>query len=105
MKIVADDNMPLVRELFSPYGEVVTCPGRELTAAHLVDADVLLVRSVTPVNAALLEGSPIQFVGSATIGVDHVDMDYLTSRNIRALGTVSSATRLAQRNGGHCRLR
>ncbi|MAZ69269.1 4-phosphoerythronate dehydrogenase [Porticoccus sp.] len=83
MKIVADDNMPLVRELFSPYGEVVTCPGRELTAARLVDADVLLVRSVTPVNAALLEGSPIQFVGSATIGVDHVDMDYLTSRNIR----------------------
>jgi len=83
MKIVADDNMPLVRELFSTYGEVVTCSGRELTAAHLVDADVLLVRSVTPVNAALLEGSPVQFVGSATIGVDHVDMDYLASRNIQ----------------------
>jgi len=69
--------------LFSTYGEVVTCSGRELTAAHLVDADVLLVRSVTPVNAALLEGSPVQFVGSATIGVDHVDMDYLASRNIQ----------------------
>jgi erythronate-4-phosphate dehydrogenase len=83
MKIVADDNMPLVRELFSPYGEVVTCPGRELTAAQLVDADVLLVRSVTPVNAALLKGSPVQFVGSATIGVDHVDIDYLTSKGIQ----------------------
>lgn len=83
MKIVADDNMPLVRELFSPYGEVVTCPGRELTAAHLVDADVLLVRSVTPVNAALLKDSPVQFVGSATIGIDHVDINYLASRNIQ----------------------
>ncbi len=83
MKIVADDNMPLVRELFSPYGEVVTWPGRELKAAHLRDADVLLVRSVTPVNAALLKGSPVQFVGSATIGVDHVDTDYLVSGGIQ----------------------
>lgn len=82
MKIVADENMPLVRELFSPYGEVVTVPGRELDAAQLKDADVLLVRSVTRVNSALLEGSPVRFVGSATIGVDHVDQVYLESSDI-----------------------
>jgi len=82
MKIVADENMPLVRELFSPYGEVVTYAGRELTAEHVWDADVLLVRSVTLVNAGLLEGSRVGFVGSATIGVDHVDQRFLGQRDI-----------------------
>lgn len=82
MKIVADENMPLVKEIFAPFGEVVTYPGRELTAAHVWDADVLLVRSVTLVNTALLEGSRVKFVGSATIGVDHVDRHYLSQRNI-----------------------
>jgi erythronate-4-phosphate dehydrogenase len=82
MKIVADENMPLVREMFSPYGEVVTYPGRELTSEHVWDADVLLVRSVTLVNSSLLEGSRVKFVGSATIGVDHVDQHYLAQRGI-----------------------
>lgn len=82
MKIVADENMPLVRELFSPYGEVTTCPGREIDSQQVKDADVLLVRSITRVNAALLEGSRVRFVGSATIGVDHVDQHYLEGRNI-----------------------
>ncbi|TNE80325.1 MAG: 4-phosphoerythronate dehydrogenase [Gammaproteobacteria bacterium] len=82
MKIVADENMPLVRELFSPYGEVETFPGRELCAAQVKHADALLVRSVTHVSSALLEGSNVRFVGSATIGVDHVDQRYLESRNI-----------------------
>jgi len=82
MKIVADENMPLVRELFSPYGEVVTYPGRELRAEQVRDADVLLVRSVTRVNGELLKGSNVRFVGSATIGVDHVDRHYLDNRDI-----------------------
>jgi len=82
MKIVADENMPLVREFFAPYGEVVTYPGRELHAVQVKDADVLLVRSVTRVNSALLEGSSVRFVGSATIGIDHIDQHYLANRNI-----------------------
>lgn len=82
MKIVADENMPLVKELFSPFGEVLTFAGRELTAEHVWDADVLLVRSVTLVNAGLLEGSRVRFVGSATIGVDHVDQHFLEQRGI-----------------------
>ncbi|MCV6604264.1 MAG: 4-phosphoerythronate dehydrogenase, partial [Porticoccaceae bacterium] len=82
MKIVADENMPLVRELFSLYGEVVTLPGRNLCARDIQQADVLLVRSVTQVNRQLLEGSQVGFVGSATIGVDHVDTDYLRTNNI-----------------------
>ena len=83
MKIVADDSMPLVRELFSPYGEVVTLPGRDITDHDVQQADVLLVRSVTQVNESLLGGSKVKFVGSSTIGADHIDQSYLQDKGIK----------------------
>lgn len=83
MKIVADENMPLVSEMFSAYGEVETFPGREIGPEQVKDADVLLVRSVTPINAELLAGSSVRFVGSATIGTDHVDQGYLEKNGIQ----------------------
>ncbi|KFZ36749.1 erythronate-4-phosphate dehydrogenase [Shewanella mangrovi] len=83
MKLVVDENMPYVRELFSDFGEIVSLNGRHMTAEQVADADVLLVRSVTKVNQALLaQNSKLKFVGSATIGTDHIDHDYLTSRDI-----------------------
>ncbi len=56
LKIVADENMPLVKELFSPYGDVRLIPGRSIRSEDVLDADVLLVRSVTSVNSKLLQG-------------------------------------------------
>ncbi len=82
MRIVADENMPLVQALFSPFGEVIVRPGRQISAADLKDADALLVRSVTRVDATLLADSQLQFVGSATIGTDHVDQLLLNARGI-----------------------
>lgn len=82
LKIVADENIPFVQEAFGRFGTVHCYAGRALTAAHVRDADVLLVRSVTPVDAALLDGSAVRFVGSATIGTDHVDEAYLAARGI-----------------------
>jgi len=82
MKIVADENMPGVSALFGHLGEVRLVPGRGLSAAQVADADVLLVRSVTRVDRRLLEGSRVTFVGSATIGTDHVDLDYLARGGI-----------------------
>ncbi|QUX95970.1 erythronate-4-phosphate dehydrogenase [Marinomonas sp. CT5] len=82
MKIIADENMPNAEALFSHLGVVELVNGRTLTNAQVRDADVLLVRSVTKVNQALLEGSSVRFVGSATIGVDHIDLEYLTKTNI-----------------------
>ena len=55
MKIIADQNMPLVEQLFSQYGEVQLLPGRAITSADLVDTELLLVRSVTRVDRDLLE--------------------------------------------------
>lgn len=82
MKIVADENIPYVTEFFAPFGEVVTAPGRHLSADQVRDADILLVRSVTKVGEALLSGSKVRFVGTCTIGVDHLDTEYLRRNHI-----------------------
>ena len=82
MKIVADENIPCVAAAFASLGEVTLRPGRAMTPEDVRDANILLVRSVTRVCAELLEGSRVQFVGSATIGFDHVDRDYLHARGI-----------------------
>src|SRR5690606_20160554 len=82
MNILVDENIPQGREVFSAYGTVTTFHGRKLTAADVRDADALLVRSITKVDGGLLEGSRVKFVGTATIGVDHIDQDYLRARGI-----------------------
>jgi len=82
MKIVADANIPFVRECFSSIGEVELSGGRQITPDVLIDSDILLVRSITQVDGKLLAGSKVRFVGTATIGFDHVDIDFLRSNNI-----------------------
>jgi len=84
MHILVDENIPQGREVFSAYGSVSTFHGRKLTAAEVRDsgAEALLVRSITKVNASLLDGSNIKFVGTATIGVDHIDQTYLKEYGI-----------------------
>ncbi|QDF75028.1 MULTISPECIES: 4-phosphoerythronate dehydrogenase [Shewanella] len=83
MKILADENMPYVEALFADLGEVERVDGRTLTADQVKEADVLLVRSVTKVNKSLLQDCErLTFVGSATIGMDHLDLDYLKQRGI-----------------------
>jgi len=97
MKIVADENIPCVTQAFSTLGEVTLLPGRQLCAADVRAADILLVRSVTRVGRELLEGSPVRFVGSATIGFDHVDRDYLGQQGIGfATAPGSNATSAAE---------
>jgi erythronate-4-phosphate dehydrogenase len=82
MRIVADANIPFVRECLSSVGEVRVLSGRDITPQVVADADALLVRSITPVNEQLLGGSPVRFVGTATIGFDHVDVPYLGRNGI-----------------------
>ncbi|MCT8954439.1 4-phosphoerythronate dehydrogenase PdxB [Pseudomonas lundensis] len=75
MLIVADENIPLIEEFFTSFGEIRRLPGRQITRADVHDADVLLVRSVTRVDRELLEGSAVKFVGTCTIGTDHLALD------------------------------
>ena len=82
MKVIADPNIAAVEEAFSDLGDVQLVPGRKWTPSLVRHADVLLVRSVTRVDARLLQGSRARFVGTATSGVDHVDREYLARRDI-----------------------
>jgi len=82
MKIIADENIPCVEQAFASLGEVSLLPGRGMQPEQVRDADILLVRSVTSVDRTLLEGSSVRFVGSATIGFDHVDRAWLQQHDI-----------------------
>ena len=82
-RIIADQNMPHVEAYFGHLGEVKLMAGREIDSQAIQGAEILLVRSVTQVNQSLLEGSSVRFVGSATAGTDHVDLDYLKKNNIQ----------------------
>ena len=77
MRILADENIPFIDAFFADFGEIRRMPGRAINRAALQQADVLLVRSVTRVDRRLLEGTPVRFVGTCTIGTDHLDLDYL----------------------------
>jgi erythronate-4-phosphate dehydrogenase len=83
MKIVADENIPLLSSFFEQFGDIVKLPGREISNEDLRDADVLIVRSVTSVNQDILQNTPVKFVGSCTIGMDHVDTEYLDKQGVR----------------------
>jgi erythronate-4-phosphate dehydrogenase len=93
MKIVADENIPLLHEAFGPLGEVVALAADAIHPDSVRDADALLVRSVTPVNALLLSGSRVRFVATATIGTDHVDRAYLREHGIGFASAAGSNAR------------
>lgn len=82
MKIVADRNIVGLESVIGPLADMQMVEGRQLTNAQLKNAKVLLVRSVTEVNHKLLANTPVAFVGSATAGQDHIDLDYLTTAGI-----------------------
>jgi len=82
MRLVIDDACYAYDTIFSDFGEIIALPGRSIDSTSVKDADVLIVRSRTKVNQALLEGSKVKFVGSTVAGLDHVDQDYLAKNNI-----------------------
>jgi erythronate-4-phosphate dehydrogenase len=82
MLILADENIPFAQQVFGALGEVRLIPGRGLSREALEGAEALFVRSVTRVDVALLAGSRVRFVGTATIGTEHVDQVYLAAQGI-----------------------
>ncbi|MGP9642589.1 MULTISPECIES: 4-phosphoerythronate dehydrogenase PdxB [unclassified Halomonas] len=82
MKLTVDANIPAAERCFGDFGSITHLPGREISAAHVKDADALIVRSITQVTAALLADSAVRFVGTCTIGTDHVNHAALAERGI-----------------------
>lgn len=82
MKILVDENIPYGLEAFGALGDVESAHGRSISNEMLKGVDALIVRSITRVNEALLEDTPVRFVGTCTIGEDHIDKEYLKRQGI-----------------------
>jgi erythronate-4-phosphate dehydrogenase len=82
MKTVIAETVLLGREAFQTLGEVVVVPDRDISELHLQDADALIVRSKTHIGKSLLQSSPVKFVGTATAGYDHFDLNYFYDNEI-----------------------
>lgn len=117
MKLVVDANIPASEACFAEFGKVVRLPGRNITPQDVKAADALLVRSVTRVDGALLANSRVRFVGTCTIGTDHIDTAYLQAHDIAFASApgcnaeavvdyvLASLLTLAERQGGSLRQR
>jgi erythronate-4-phosphate dehydrogenase len=82
MKIVADDKIPFLKGVLEPFAEVVYVPGKAITTDHLRNADALLTRTRTRCNEDLLKNTSVKFVGTATIGFDHIDTAWCEEQGI-----------------------
>lgn len=82
LKLVCDDKIPFISGVFTACNEIVSIPGESIQRSDLMDADLLLVRTVTSVNQKLLHDTPVKWVGSATTGTDHVDQPWLFQNQI-----------------------
>lgn len=80
---MADKNIPFLDGLFEPYADIVFKDGKDINAADVKDADALLIRTRTRCNAELLEGSKVSIIATATIGTDHIDLDWCKANGIR----------------------
>jgi erythronate-4-phosphate dehydrogenase len=82
LKIIADNNIPFLTGALEPYAEVVYMSGKAIDREVLKGADALLIRTRTKCTDQLLKGSSVKFIGTATIGFDHIDTQYCENNNI-----------------------
>ena len=82
MKIVVDQNIRGAGSTFGRHAKLDVVDGRTLRAEHLADTDVLIIRTTTRVDQQLLQDSKVGFVGTTSIGTDHLDIDWLEQQGI-----------------------
>jgi erythronate-4-phosphate dehydrogenase len=82
IKIIADDKIPFLKGALEPYAEIIYVPGKHIVRDMLRDADAMLIRTRTKCTESLLKRTGIKFIGTATIGFDHIDTQYCEKHNI-----------------------
>lgn len=82
MKIVADTNIPFLKGVLEPYAQVEYLDGRCIDHHAISDADALIIRTRTKCNEEMLKGTRVQMISSATIGTDHIDLDWCARNGI-----------------------
>jgi len=80
--IVIDEEIPYMRGIFEPYADVRYLKCKEINRKALEEVDGIIIRTRTTCSSALLEGSPVSFIGTATIGTDHIDKEYCARSGI-----------------------
>ena len=83
IKIVADSNIPFLEGIFEPYADIAYIDGKDITRDDIMDADALIIRTRTRCNEELLHGTRVSLIATATIGTDHIDMDWCRENGIR----------------------
>ena len=82
IKIMVDDAVPFIKGVFEPYAEVAYKAGKEICHDDLMDVDAMVIRTRTRCDAAMLEGTPVKFIATATIGTDHIDFPFCDQKGI-----------------------
>jgi erythronate-4-phosphate dehydrogenase len=82
VKIVVDKKIPFIHGVLEKHATVVYREGREISRTDLLDTDALIIRTRTKCTKALLEGTPVRFIASATIGYDHIDTSFCNMNKI-----------------------
>ena len=82
LRIVADDKIPFLKGILEPFAGVTYIPGKDINREVAAGADALLIRTRTRCDASLLAGTPVKFIGTATIGYDHIDCGFCENAGI-----------------------
>ena len=82
INIIIDNKIPFIKGILEPYANVRYLPPSEITKDQVKDTDILIIRTRTRCNENLLSGSRCKFIGTATIGFDHIDTEYCKQNDI-----------------------
>ncbi len=85
MKVVIDNAIPYIKGILEPYAEVLYREGIAFSREDVADADLLIIRTRTRCNASLLDGSSVKMIATATIGFDHIDLEYCQKHGIEVI--------------------
>lgn len=85
MKVVIDNAIPYIKGILEPYAEVLYREGIDFRQEDVADADLLIIRTRTRCNASLLDSSSVKMIATATIGFDHIDLEYCQKHGIEVI--------------------
>ena len=85
MKVVIDNAIPYIKGILEPYAEVLYREGIDIRQEDVADADLLIIRTRTRCDASLLDSSSVKMIATATIGFDHIDLEYCQKHGIEVI--------------------
>ncbi len=80
--LIIDDHIPFLKGVLEPYAKIIYAQGDKIDHHLALQADGLIIRTRTLCNEDLLDGTPVKFIATATIGFDHIDTDYCSRKGI-----------------------